>query len=88
MLLYFYEQFQNQVEKESELVAEIATLKKLLLEKDKVIKSKDAEIDYFKKKRTIFSRSILDVSTKMVFKSLKSLKKDFMKLTFFNYFDE
>ena len=86
MLLYFYEQFQNQVEKESELVAEIATLKKLLLEKDKVIKSKDAEIDYFKKKRTIFSRSILDVSTKMVFKSLKSLKKAVYETNIFQLF--
>ena len=75
MLLYFYEQFQNQVEKESELVAEIATLKKLLLEKDKVIKSKDAEIDYFKKKANNFLKKHIGCINKNGFRIIEKSEK-------------
>ena len=72
---FFYEQFQNQIEKESELVAEIANLKKLLLEKDKIIKSKDAEIDYFKKKANNFLKKHVEYINKNGFRVIEKPEK-------------
>ena len=60
-----------------------------MLEKDKIIKSKDAEVDYFKKKANNFLKKHVEYINKNSFRvNEKPEKKQFMKLTFVNCFDE